>query len=781
MSAPTHVLASISICAALLAAGASTASTRTLPAFGPLPLKTPAAAPAGAAAEQRATSPADRLAELQRRVEDEQAGRRAAPAGATPAQILEMGALVRRTAALLQAQVDLEAEIAAARNARQGAERAGADWKGFEQPGPYSVTQLDALFDDLDSERARLQSFESVGRLNADDLERLEQSYKDLQAEERLAVERATAEPALRELAGLRTQRAGEVIALVWLQSELNGELLQAARARVALLERQIGVVRANFRFDAADLKREVAAIQSRATALDRRIEETIAARTAASDDRDAARALIDALPSPSTPDEQRRRELAEARLHAATVTLDALRAQHSALTALRGVAPVAIELWNQRYAAATHAVAAERGASVEALKGALARMQVLQSYASDLSLLVETSLHDQQRVLERMGPDPATRAYHEAALASARRARDVVSELQLAAREARSASDHWVSEQKLRDAQRPADERLADAWAQTKGAARSVWDFELFAVEDTIVVGGRPTTVERAVTIGKSIGALLIFVVGYALAGALTRRARHVLVQKMGVDAGQAKVLGRWIMIVVGFILLVITLNLARIPLTVFAFLGGALAIGVGFGMQTLLKNLISGIMVLLERKVRVGDVVEIGGVQGVVTAVDVRSTTVRQSDGIETMLPNAMLLEQQVTNWTGESPTVRRTVQISVPYGSPVRQVADVLQATTAEHGQILKDPPPQVIFAEFGDSALQFALYFWIDISKHSGMQVQSDLRFMLDRRLAEAGIPISAPRDVRITLPPLRVEGDGSIVAGAPPARPAAEAA
>ncbi len=739
----------------------------------------PSAEAAPATPEPHADSAAERLAQAELAARDEQAGRRPVPPGATPTQIVEIGTLLRRIAALLQAQVDVEGEIAAAKGVREDAERASATWHRFDDPGPYSVAQLDPLFDEVDAERTRLRTLQSVGKLGAAELERFELSYKELQAEQRLAFERAATEPAALDVAQLRTQRSGEVIELVRLQAQLNRELEQTSRARVSLLEKQISAVRANFRFDAADLQREVGAIQARAGTLDRRIEDTTRARTAANAERDAARAQLDALPPSGNPAEQQRRELAETRLRAANVTLDALRAQYSALNALRGVAPVAVALWNQRYEAATHQ-SEGHGKRVDALEGALSRMQVLHSYASDLALLADTSLQEQQARVDRLPADSPARRYELAALASVRTAREAVGELQMSSRKVRTASDHWISELKLREEQRPASERLGDAWLQTKDAARSVWDFELFAVEDTIVIGGRPTTVERAVTIGKSVGALLIFVVGYAIAGALTRRAQRVLVQKMRMTVSQSKVLGRWIMIVVGFVLLVITLNLARIPLTVFAFLGGALAIGVGFGMQTLLKNLISGIMVLMERKVRVGDVVEVGGVQGVVTAVDVRSTTLRQSDGIETMVPNALLLEQQVTNWTGESPTMRRAVKISVPYGSPVRQVADVMQATATEHGLVMKDPPPQVIFAEFGDSALQFVLYFWIDISKYSGMQVQSDLRFMLEKRLGDAGIPITSPRDVRVTgLPPLRVDGDGAIVVGAPPASPPAE--
>jgi small-conductance mechanosensitive channel len=126
--------------------------------------------------------------------------------------------------------------------------------------------------------------------------------------------------------------------------------------------------------------------------------------------------------------------------------------------------------------------------------------------------------------------------------------------------------------------------------------------------------------------------------------------------------------------------------------------------------------------------------------------------------------MVPNSLLLENKVTNWTGESPTMRRVVKVGVAYGSPTRQVADILSQAAGEHGLVLKDPAPFVIFEDFGDNALVFALYFWVDLAKSNGMQIQSDLRFMLEKRFADAGISIAFPqRDVHVdSSRPLQVE-------------------
>jgi small-conductance mechanosensitive channel len=220
-----------------------------------------------------------------------------------------------------------------------------------------------------------------------------------------------------------------------------------------------------------------------------------------------------------------------------------------------------------------------------------------------------------------------------------------------------------------------------------------------------------------------------------------------------------------RWALAVWGFALVVLTLNLARIPLTVFAFLGGALAIGVGLGTQTIIRNFISGLIVLMERQVRVGDIVEVDGITGTVTEVNLRSSTVHGFEGVEAILPNSMLLENRVTNWTRSDRKLRRIVKVGVAYGSPVREVAAILKECAERHGLVLKAPEPLVLFEEFGDSALVFGLYFWIEMNPGvSGTVIMSDLRFMIEKRFGESGIAMPYPqRDVHLDASrPLQVE-------------------
>ena len=703
------------------------------------------------------------LTAAQQAVEAERAGRYLIPAGATPAQVAELGFLLQRFPVLLQTQIDMLGEIETARTNRAAAEAALTAWNGPAEPGPYTLTQVDRAFDQLDAERLRLHSYQSVGTLQREELLRDEDLLKASQASGRLALERTDAAASL-ELARLRTRRLSENLLLIQLQGELNHELMQAAQARLALFEKQAAALSANYRFDAQELERVLKGLQAQQLALERRIEDANDARSRALAERDQVLRAIESDPAPKTIDEVRRRAEQQARLEAADLTLDALRTQLSALHTLRALAPRSTEAWRQRYASLSDPDPGARRAAQKSLMTMLSRVASLKSYAADLGNLADAALQDQQRRVEVLDENAPGRRYQLAALEAARRADDAVGEVQALAQRLATAESRWKRETSEIGNRRSAVERFADFRAAFGEFLGSLWNFELFAVEDTVEIGGRPTTLSRGVTVGKSVGALLVFVVGYWIVSLLAGRAQRIVAQRFEVSEGQAKVLRRWIMLLAGFALLVVTLNLARIPLTVFAFLGGALAIGVGFGTQTLLRNLISGVIVLFERKVRVGDIVDVEGVQGVVTAVDIRSTTVRQFDGIETMVPNSMLLEQKVTNWTGESPTMRRVVKVGVAYGSPTRKVAEILERVADDHGLVMKDPKPLVIFEDFGDNALVFALYFWVDVVKSSGIQVQSDLRFMLEKRFAEAGITVAFPqRNIHLESGrPLQVE-------------------
>jgi small-conductance mechanosensitive channel len=239
---------------------------------------------------------------------------------------------------------------------------------------------------------------------------------------------------------------------------------------------------------------------------------------------------------------------------------------------------------------------------------------------------------------------------------------------------------------------QLPLAARFTDLFGDFSSFASRLWTFEIYAAEDTITVDGQKITGRRGVTVGKIVLALVILAVGYWLSLVVSRLLEGLSVRRFHVEPNQASLIRRWVRVVLIMALIVFSLISVKIPLTVFAFLGGALAIGLGFGTQNLLKNFISGIIILFERPFRVGDVLDIGGDKGTVVSVGVRSSVLRLFDS-ETLIPNSALLENNVTNWTYSDRKVRFSVTVGVAYGSDTRLVTQLLSEVAERHGLVEK----------------------------------------------------------------------------------------
>ncbi len=205
-------------------------------------------------------------------------------------------------------------------------------------------------------------------------------------------------------------------------------------------------------------------------------------------------------------------------------------------------------------------------------------------------------------------------------------------------------------------------------------------------------------------------------------------------------------------IYVVVALVIVAMTiLELLNVPLTAFAFISGAVAIGVGFGAQNIINNFISGWILMWERPIRIGDFFEIGDVKGTVETINTRSTRIRRTDGVHLLIPNSHLLENMVVNWTLIDKLARGLIRVGVAYGSPVKKVAELIEKAANLHPNIHHQPEPLVIFEDFGDSALIFDLYFWIDTFGETDLRiVRSDIRFKIDELFAEEGIVIAFPQ-------------------------------
>ncbi len=256
-------------------------------------------------------------------------------------------------------------------------------------------------------------------------------------------------------------------------------------------------------------------------------------------------------------------------------------------------------------------------------------------------------------------------------------------------------------------------------------------------------------------ITLGQVVSIPGFVVVGYLLVRWIVRITGGMM-ERRGINPDLIQVVQRGLMILGLIVVFITTLDLLRIPLTAFAFVSGAVAIGVGFGAQNIINNFISGWILMWERPIRIGDYIELGDTQGTVEKINTRSTRIRRVDGVHMLVPNSRLLEDTVVNWTLVDKLLRSIVRVGVAYGSDVRKVEQVLQEVVEAHEFILKDPGPEIIFEDFGDSALVFDVYFWVQSGgDKSARQIRSEIRFEIDRLFAENDIVIAFPqRDVHI---------------------------
>jgi len=197
--------------------------------------------------------------------------------------------------------------------------------------------------------------------------------------------------------------------------------------------------------------------------------------------------------------------------------------------------------------------------------------------------------------------------------------------------------------------------------------------------------------------------------------------------------------------------------LHTVNIPLTILALLGGAVAIGVGFGSQNLINNFISGFILMFERPIKIDDVIEIDNIIGRVQHIGTRCTQIRTQANLNILVPNSSLLEKNIINWTLSDDVVRCNISVGVAYGSSTRDTVKALERAVEEHELILKKPEPIIVFKDFGDNALIFEVYFWIRLGKGRMVKIQteSNVRFLIEKHLREADIVVAFPqRDVHM---------------------------
>ena len=246
---------------------------------------------------------------------------------------------------------------------------------------------------------------------------------------------------------------------------------------------------------------------------------------------------------------------------------------------------------------------------------------------------------------------------------------------------------------------------------------------------------------------------AILIFGIALWLSSVAEKMARKAL-KDTELDSGIRGSIERFVRYGVLTLGILITLDSLGVSLTSLAAVGAMLMVGVGFGLQNITQNFISGLIILLERPVKKGDLVQVGDSTGKILDIHARSTLVLTRDDIAIIVPNSQFISEQVVNESYTGQKVRVHIKVGVAYGTDAKLVKKLLIQIGLEHNKILKTPEPNVFFEDFGSSSLDFKLTVWIkDIWNKD--QILSDLRFAIDEKFKEQSISIPFPqRDLHL---------------------------
>jgi potassium efflux system protein len=254
--------------------------------------------------------------------------------------------------------------------------------------------------------------------------------------------------------------------------------------------------------------------------------------------------------------------------------------------------------------------------------------------------------------------------------------------------------------------------------------------------------------------TVGGVLTVLLILVVGYGLAKGFSSLLRSILTARLPVQRGLPYAISKVTYYLLMVLVLGIAVTNAGVELNKFTVITGAIGVGIGFGLQNIVNNFASGLILLFERPIRLDDTVEVNGLLGKVKRIGARASTIATFQGAEVIVPNSNLISNQVVNWTLSSPWRRIEIPVGVAYGTDPEAVLNLLVAEAAAQPNVMTDPAPMAFFMGFGDSALNFELRFW-SARQDIWFQLKSDVTIGISRALREAGIEIPFPqRDLHV---------------------------
>jgi small-conductance mechanosensitive channel len=259
----------------------------------------------------------------------------------------------------------------------------------------------------------------------------------------------------------------------------------------------------------------------------------------------------------------------------------------------------------------------------------------------------------------------------------------------------------------------------------------------------------------ETNLTLWAIIYFLFLIILLFYFTGKLRQWMVYKVLSKSRIDLGVRVAVGtiiRYIVLVIGFI---VVLQTVGIDLSTLTILAGALGIGIGFGLQNITNNFVSGIVILFERPIKVGDRIEVGDISGDVVRISMRATTVLTNDNISVIVPNSDFISSSVINWSHIDRNVRLNFPVSVSYKEDPLKIKKILLEVVAENSGVLKDPKPDVLFDEYGESSLNFNLRVWTREYTNRPGVLKSQLYYSIFQKFRDEGVQIPYPqRDVHL---------------------------
>jgi potassium-dependent mechanosensitive channel len=264
-----------------------------------------------------------------------------------------------------------------------------------------------------------------------------------------------------------------------------------------------------------------------------------------------------------------------------------------------------------------------------------------------------------------------------------------------------------------------------------------------------------RPLGFDRVhFTLAGTLSIVLILLVGFVFAHAIVFLLGKIVLSRLPLNRGVPFAVSRITYYVLLLLVCLMAMSAAQMELNKFTVLTGALGVGLGFGLQNIVNNFVSGLILLVERPVHIGDTIDVGGLVGAVRRIGARSCTVLTPLGAEVIVPNTNLISNQVVNWTLSSQWRRVDIPVGVAYGTDIVRLIEMLEAVAKSYPGVLLERPPKAFFMGFGENALSFELRFWC-ARQDTWFDLQSDMTIAVAKALQEAGIEIPFPqRDLHI---------------------------